>query len=202
MWDTTCCLFLIAGKSLSSGASSLDSLTTGQIWSWTSRKNVMFKAMSFPQFCQAFVIGDFIFSPSTRLSKVYLKANWDSHGLPGIQESDFTEILWVVEDIQQVTLTSTHRCGNYSCFCLSNSIQSLYVTIWAGIHSSPLVTLLSCTWELFDRAGNSTKAFWVSARCPNHSTTVWIYLSKRHLLTSALPLRTFEQELSMHGWHL
>lgn len=121
---------------------------------------MMFKAMSFPQFCQAFVVDDFMFSSSTRRLKVYLKT--DSHGLPGLQESDFTEILLVVEDIQQVTLTSTHRCSNLSCFCPSNSSYLLYVTIWAedaGIHSSPLVTPLSCTWELFDRAGSLTKAF-------------------------------------------
>lgn len=203
MWDTSCCQFLIAGKSLSSGAANLDSLTTIQIWSWTSRKNVTFKAMSFAQFYQAFKVGDFIFSPSARWLKVYLKANWGSHGLPGLQESDFTEILSVVEDIQQVPLTSTHRFGN--CSSVFQTPTSYCMWQFGLVHrNSPesLVTPFSHTWELFDRAGSLTKDFWVSDRCPKHSTTVWIYLWERHLLTSALPLQTFEQELSMHGWHL
>lgn len=143
------------------------------------------------------------FPPSTRWLKVYLKANWGSHGLPGLQESDFTEILSVVEDIQQVPLTSTHRFGN--CSSVFQTPTS-YCTWQFGLghRNSPesLVTPFSHTWELFDRAGSLTKAFWVSARCPKHSTTVWICLWERHLLTSALPLQTFEQELSMHGWHL
>lgn len=157
------------------------------------------------------MVGDNIFNSSPRWLKACLKAN--SEALKEHQDSK-NQILQKSFQCYKIlskslTLANTHSsCLPDAAFVLVSLFQT--PTSYCTWQKFGLRTWYF-TWAPSDppwARGNSlirgslSKAFWVAARCPDHSSIFWIYLQERHLLTSALPLPTFEQELSMRGRHL